>query len=66
MRYELAKSKLNIIDVAIWLGLDVKGDVAPCPFHNERSQGAFRFNVKEQFCHCFSCGESADCMQTMY
>lgn len=58
--YDEVKSRLDIISVARWLGIDVDRDTAPCPFHKETSEGGFRFNEKHQYCHCFSCGESAD------
>lgn len=55
-----ALTDLDIFAVARWLGLEVKGDRAPCPFHSERSIGAFQFNPKECYCHCHSCGANAD------
>lgn len=60
---ELVRDSVNIIDVAKWLGMEVRGNRAPCPFHEERSVGAFQFNAPGGYCHCHSCGESADAIK---
>lgn len=63
-QFEYAKDRalcsLDIISVANWLGLEVRGDRAACPFHNESTIGAFQLNVKKCFCYCHSCHKSAD------
>lgn len=57
---DIVMQRLSIIDVARWLGMNVQGDRAPCPFHLESSIGAFQFNREKGFCHCHSCHEGAD------
>lgn len=52
----------DIVDV---IGRDVSlkqqsgGYVGLCPFHHEKTP-SFRVNAREQYFHCFGCGESGD------
>lgn len=57
---DILNHAVDIVEVARWLGMTVKGDRAPCPFHQEHTFGAFQFNRKEGYCHCHSCGEGRD------
>lgn len=54
--------KADIVDV-ISRGLKLKRSgnnyFACCPFHKEKSP-SFSINAKEQYFHCFGCGESGD------
>lgn len=55
-----ALAALDILAVARWLGIEVRGDRASCPFHSEHSIGAFQLNVKKCYCYCHSCHQGAD------
>jgi DNA primase len=48
---------LDFRDVARVLGIDLKGNKALCPFHNERTPS---FVFYPDHWHCFGCGESGD------
>lgn len=60
---QMAGERLNIVEVAKWLGMEVRGDRGQCPFHDEKTPGALQFNVPQGYCHCHSCGESANAVK---
>lgn len=54
------KSKNNIVDViGSYIGLNEKYK-ANCPFHSEKTPGAFSVHPDKQIYKCFSCGESGN------
>lgn len=55
--YRALNRGLDYREVARLLGIDLKGNKALCPFHNEKSP-SFTF-YKDHF-HCFGCRESGD------
>lgn len=52
-----AAKLLNIKEVAIWLGLQVKQGYALCPFHREQTPS---LKLYEHSFHCFGCGAHGD------
>lgn len=53
------KGKVNIIDVAKKYGLDVKGNMAVCPFHDDKDPSLSLSPDKNVF-NCFGCNEKGD------
>lgn len=51
--------KMNIIDIARYYGLKVKGKKAICPFHEDKDP-SLSFDVPKQLFHCFGCKKSGD------
>lgn len=59
---EEIKSRCNIVDVigsVVTLKRGGSSYMACCPFHNEKTP-SFSVSEKNQFYHCFGCGESGD------
>jgi len=58
--FEEIKSKLDIIEVAEYYGLELnKHGKACCPFHDEDTP-SFSISKKKQYFHCFGCGVGGD------
>jgi len=49
----------TIIDVARSFGLEVKGNKAICPFHEDTSP-SLSFNSEKNIFHCFGCGKKGN------
>lgn len=55
--FQALNETLDFREVARVLGIDLKGNKALCPFHNEKTP-SFVFYLDHW--HCFGCGESGD------
>jgi|TARA_Y100000310_G_scaffold327273_1_gene393346 hypothetical protein len=53
------KDKIKITDIAKKYGLDVKGSMAICPFHDDKDPSLSLSNSKGVF-HCFGCNVKGD------
>lgn len=54
------KKNYSIIDIAKRLGIKInKDNKSICPFHNDTNP-SLSFNTKENYYHCFACGEGGD------
>lgn len=60
---ERVKDVANIVDVAMWAGVEIKRTganyVALCPFHEDHNPSLF-IDVKKNRYKCFACGEGGD------
>lgn len=58
--FEEIKSKLDIIEVAKYYGIELnKQNKCCCPFHTEKTP-SFSISRKKQMFHCFGCGVGGD------
>ena len=58
--FEEIKSKLDIIEVAKYYGIELnKQNKCCCPFHTENTP-SFSISRKKQMFHCFGCGVGGD------
>lgn len=58
--FEEVKNKVNIIDVAQLLGIQLnRSRMCHCPFHNEKS-ASFSISENKQIFKCFGCGVAGD------
>jgi hypothetical protein len=55
--YKEVKNKIEIWDVALWLGIDVNQGYSSCPFHREDTP-SMKLYPNRYF--CFGCGASGD------
>lgn len=60
---EEIKARCDLVEVIsqhVALKKRGKNFTGPCPFHNERTPGAFTVNQENQFWKCYGCGEGGD------
>jgi len=55
----LLKNKIPIVSIAVKFGLEVKGNIAKCPFHKDRTPSLSLSNEKGLF-YCFGCKAKGD------
>lgn len=60
---EEIKERCDLVEViSQYVALKKRGKnfTGPCPFHNEKTPGAFTVNQENQFWKCYGCGEGGD------
>ncbi len=56
---EEIKGKITIIEVAKKYGIEVKKNMAKCPFHNDKNP-SLSLSLEKNTFNCFGCGEKGD------